>query len=52
MPLLTFASDLKVDIKTNLVITSVEEPPVRKAGGKVQDVDELISKLKGEAAVL
>jgi hypothetical protein len=25
---------------------------VRKAGGKVKDVDELISKLKGEAAVL
>ncbi len=39
-------------MKTNLHITSVEDPPVRKAGGKVKDVDELISKLKGEAAVL
>jgi hypothetical protein len=46
------ASDLKVDLKTNLTITSVEEPPVRKAGGKVKDVDELIGKLKGEAGVL
>ncbi len=45
-------AELKVDVKTNLSITSVEEPPVRKAGGKVKDVDELISKLKGEAGVL
>ena len=39
-------------MKTNLTIASVEEPAVRKAGGKVKDVDELISKLKGEAGVL
>ena len=42
----------QVDIKTNLSITLVEDPPTRKAGGKVKDVDELILKLKGEGGVL
>jgi electron transfer flavoprotein beta subunit len=40
------AKDLGVDISPRIEIISVEDPPVREAGQKVADVDELIAKLK------
>jgi electron transfer flavoprotein beta subunit len=43
--------DLGVDIKPRLQVVSVEDPPVREAGSKVENVDELITKLK-EAGVV
>lgn len=46
------AEELGVDIAPRLAVQKVEEPPVRKGGGKVADVDELIDKLKNEANVL
>ena len=39
------------DLTTRLTVLSVEDPPVREAGSKVADVDELVSKLK-EAGVV
>lgn len=42
--------DLK-DLNSRLTVVSVEDPPVREAGSKVADVDELISKLKEEGLV-
>ncbi|KAM7485192.1 hypothetical protein LguiA_001201 [Lonicera macranthoides] len=44
--------DLKVDIKSDLEIVEVTEPPKRKAGIIVSSVDELIDKLKNEAHVI
>ncbi|CAI8029920.1 Electron transfer flavoprotein subunit beta [Geodia barretti] len=38
--------DLGVDINPSLTVLSVEDPPVREAGSKVEDVDQLIAKLK------
>jgi len=38
--------DLGVDITPRIEVLSVEDPPVREAGQKVADVDELIAKLK------
>ena len=43
--------DLGVDIKPRIEIISVEDPPVREAGAKVEDVDELIGKLKEKGFV-
>eukprot|EP00735_Rhodelphis_limneticus_P001768 TRINITY_DN12446_c0_g1::TRINITY_DN12446_c0_g1_i1::g.15143::m.15143 TRINITY_DN12446_c0_g1::TRINITY_DN12446_c0_g1_i1::g.15143 ORF type:complete len:264 (+),score=94.37,sp/P38117/ETFB_HUMAN/66.53/3e-112,ETF/PF01012.16/1e-39 TRINITY_DN12446_c0_g1_i1:43-792(+) len=43
--------DLGVDVTPRLKILSVEEPPSRKAGVKVADVDELIAKLKEKGAL-
>jgi electron transfer flavoprotein beta subunit len=43
--------DLGIDIKPHLQVVSVEDPPVREAGSKVENVDELITKLK-EAGVV
>lgn len=40
-------ADLGVDIKPRIQVLSVEDPPVREAGAKVADVDELVSRLKG-----
>jgi len=45
-------SALGVDIKPKVEYTKWEEPPARKAGIKVKDVDELVNKLKNEAKVL
>jgi electron transfer flavoprotein beta subunit len=39
-------SDLGVDPAPRVEILSVEDPPERKAGGKVENVDDLVSKLK------
>lgn len=44
--------DLGVDIAPRLNVLKTAEPPVRKAGGKVASVAELVSKLKTEAGVL
>ena len=47
-----FAADYGVDTKPRLKVLKTEEPGGRKAGVKVKDVAELISKLKNEAGVL
>ena len=38
--------DLGVDTSPRMEVLSVEDPPVREAGAKVADVDELVTKLK------
>jgi electron transfer flavoprotein beta subunit len=45
-------SDYGVDLGARLEILKTTEPPGRKAGVKVKDVAELVSKLKNEAGVL
>ncbi|MBC53577.1 MAG: electron transfer flavoprotein subunit beta [Gammaproteobacteria bacterium] len=44
--------ELGVDVSSNLKVVSVEAPPARSAGIKVESVDELVSKLKTEAKVI
>jgi len=44
--------DFDVDVSPRLKIVSVEDPPVRAAGIKVDNVDQLLEKLKNEAKVL
>lgn len=44
--------ELNVDIKSDLEVVQVTEPPKRKAGVIVSSVDELIDKLKNEAHVI
>lgn len=44
--------DLDVEIKSDLEVVQVIEPPKRKAGVIVSSVDELIDKLKNEAHVI
>lgn len=39
-------SDLGIDVSPRIEILSVEDPPVREAGAKVESVDDLIKKLK------
>jgi len=39
--------DLGVDMSPRIQVVSVQDPPVRQAGAKVADVDELITRLKG-----
>jgi len=46
------AKDLGVDLANRIQQIKVEEPPKRKAGIKVANVAELVSKLKNEAKVL
>ena len=46
------AADYGVDLSSRLEILKTAEPPGRKAGVKVKDVAELVSKLKNEAGVL
>jgi len=38
--------ELSVDLTPSFQLLKVAEPPVRKGGGKVANVDELVSKLK------
>ena len=45
-------ADYGVDITARLEVLKTEEPAGRKAGVKVKDVAELVSKLKNEAGVL
>jgi len=44
-------ADLGVDMKPRIQIVSVEDPPVREAGTKVESVDDLISKLKAAGRI-
>eukprot|EP00948_MAST-09A_sp_MAST-9A-sp1_P004130 g4130.t1 len=44
--------DLGFDASPRFKVTKVEDPPVREAGKKVDDVDSLISSLKDEAGVI
>lgn len=52
-PLATIdAAALGVDLAPRVQIISVQEPPKRKGGGKVESVEMLLDKLKNEAKVL
>lgn len=44
--------ELNMEIKPDLELVEVTEPPKRKAGVILSSVDELIDKLKNEAHVL
>ena len=44
--------DYGVDVSPRLQVVSVGEPPTRKAGVKVESVDDLVAKLKNEVGVL
>ena len=46
------ATDLGIDTKPRIEQIKVEEPPKRKAGIKVANVEELVQKLKNEAKVI
>jgi electron transfer flavoprotein beta subunit len=46
------ASDLGVSLAPRTKVTAIEAPPERKAGIKVESVDELVEKLKNEAKAL
>lgn len=46
------ADALGVDVAPRLEVVKTSEPAGRKAGVKVKDVAELVSKLKTEAGVL
>jgi electron transfer flavoprotein beta subunit len=39
-------ADLGVDISPRIEVLSVEDPPVREAGIKIESVDDLVGKLK------
>ena len=45
-------ADYGVDVTPRLAVVSVGEPPMRKAGVKVENVDDLVAKLKNEAGIL
>ena len=45
-------ADIGVDVAPRLKTLSVSEPPKRKGGVMVKDVDELVNKLKNEAKVI
>lgn len=52
-PVTTFTPEqLGVSLKQHLSVLSVSEPPARKAGVTVQNVGELLDKLRNEAKVL
>jgi electron transfer flavoprotein beta subunit len=44
--------DLGVDLAPRLKTLKVEEPPKRKAGVRVKNVEELVAKLKNEAKAI
>ncbi|CAB4035891.1 Electron transfer flavo subunit beta, partial [Paramuricea clavata] len=39
-------ADLGVDVSPRIEVLSVEDPPVREAGIKIESVDDLVGKLK------
>ena len=52
-PLETFSPEqLSVEVKTHVTQSSVAPPPARAAGIKVEDVAQLVDKLKNEAKVI
>lgn len=46
------ADSLGVDLAPRMEVLRVDEPPVREGGKKVEDVDDLLNKLKNEAKVM
>ena len=46
------ASEMGIDIDARTELISVELPPSREAGVVVENVDELVDKLKNEAKVI
>lgn len=44
-------SDYGEELRQRLKTVKVEEPPARKGGGKVEDVDGMIAKLKELGAI-
>ncbi len=38
--------DLGVDVSPRIQVVTVEDPPVRQAGAKVENVDAMLDKLK------
>ena len=44
-------SDYGVEVTPHQEIISVEDPPVREAGQKVESVEELLGKLKDQGLV-
>lgn len=46
------AADMGVDLEAHNEVVELFEPPGRKAGVMVKDVDELLDKLRNEAAVI
>lgn len=44
--------DLNVEIRSDLEVVQVTEPPKRQAGVILSSVDELIDRLKNEARVI
>ena len=46
------AASLGVDLTPSIVVEEVKPPPARSAGVTVESVDDLVDKLKNEAAVL
>ncbi len=44
--------DLKIDVAPRVKLVEMSDPPVRKGGVKVKDVDELLHKLTNEAKLL
>jgi electron transfer flavoprotein beta subunit len=46
------AATLGVDVAPRLAVVRVAEPPRRKGGARVADVNELVAKLRNEAKVL
>ena len=45
------AKDLGIDLAPRHQVLSVEDPPVRQAGEKVETVEELVGKLKNAGLV-
>lgn len=45
------SEELGVDIKPRLHVKSVVDPPVRLAGSVVENVDELVTKLKDAGVI-
>jgi electron transfer flavoprotein beta subunit len=48
----TNPATLAVDVTPRLTVLKVVEPPKRKGGGRVADVQELVAKLRNEAKVI
>ena len=44
-------ADLGVELKSNIEVLNVSDPPVREAGIKVESVEDLVTKLKDSGVV-
>jgi len=45
-------ADYGVDVTPRLKVLKVTEPPVRKGGGKVKTVEELVDRLKNDLGAI